>query len=313
MGATPADRGALKQALLRLGWPAADEAGYSDGAALDDVGLTCALRNYQDDAVATWWANGSPAGGNGVLVLPCGSGKTVIGLASLARAGAHTLVLTTSILAARQWISELFEKTDIDPDLVGEYSGERKQVRPITVATYQVVTWRDTTVPADADLAVVHPHLGLFDQQEWGLVIYDEVHLLPAPVFRVTARIQAVRRLGLTATLVREDGREGDVFSLIGPKRYDAPWRELEAQGWIAPATCTEVRVELHRGPNGMTVRRPRARGQRYRRGGDLPVPSCAVLERTRWQRHRGEPGPGHRPVPRAARTRSRERLGRAG
>ncbi len=239
------DRGTLKQALLRLGWPADDEAGYSDGAALDELDLTCELRSYQRDAVASWWAGGSAAGGNGVLVLPCGAGKTVIGLAALAQAGAHTLVLATSILAARQWISELLDKTDIDPELVGEYSGERKEVRPITVATYQVVTWRDPNVPEDADLASVHPHLGLFDQQQWGLVVYDEVHLLPAPVFRVTARIQAVRRLGLTATLVREDGREGDVFSLIGPKRYDAPWRELEAQGWIAPAVCTEVRVDL--------------------------------------------------------------------
>ncbi len=238
------DRGPLKQALLRLGWPAADEAGYVEGDALE-VPLTCTLRTYQSEAVAAWWADGSAAGGNGVLVLPCGAGKTVIGLAAMAQAGVSTLIVATSILAARQWIGELRAKTGLDPELVGEYSGERKQIRPVTVATYQVLTWRDPGAADDAELGVLHPHLGLFDAQQWGLVVYDEVHLLPAPVFRATAQIQAVRRLGLTATLVREDGKEPDVFSLIGPKRYDAPWRELEAQGWIAPASCTEIRVEL--------------------------------------------------------------------
>jgi DNA excision repair protein ERCC-3 len=238
------DRGTLKQALLRLGWPAADEAGYDEGADLD-VELRAALRTYQVDAVAAWWADGSAAGGNGVLVLPCGAGKTVIGMAAMAQSGASTLIVATSILAARQWISELRDKTDLPADAIGEYSGDRKQIRPVTVATYQVLTWRDPNAPEDAELAVAHPHLGVFDAQSWGLVIYDEVHLLPAPVFRATAQIQAVRRLGLTATLVREDGKEPDVFALIGPKRYDAPWRELEAQGWIAPARCTEVRVEL--------------------------------------------------------------------
>ncbi len=238
------DRGPLKQALLRLGWPAADEAGYVEGEALP-VELTCGLRTYQSEAVAAWWADGSAAGGNGVLVLPCGAGKTVIGLAAMAQAGVHTLIVATSILAARQWIAELRDKTAVDPDLIGEYSGDRKEVRPVTVATYQVLTWRDPKVPDGAELEEAHPHLALFNTQAWGLVVYDEVHLLPAPVFRATAQIQAVRRLGLTATLVREDGKEPDVFSLIGPKRYDAPWRELEAQGWIAPATCTEVRVDL--------------------------------------------------------------------
>ena len=238
------DRGPLKQALLRLGWPAADEAGYVEGDALT-VELACGLRTYQSEAVAAWWADGSAAGGNGVLVLPCGAGKTVIGLAAMAQAGAHTLIVATSILAARQWIAELRDKTAVDPALVGEYSGERKEVRPITVATYQVLTWRDPGAGEDAELEDAHPHLRLFNSRQWGLVIYDEVHLLPAPVFRATAHIQAVRRLGLTATLVREDGKEPDVFSLIGPKRYDAPWRELEAQGWIAPATCTEVRVDI--------------------------------------------------------------------
>jgi DNA excision repair protein ERCC-3 len=238
------DRGPLKQALLRLGWPAADEAGYVEGDPLD-VELTCALRTYQSEAVAAWWADGSAAGGNGVLVLPCGAGKTVIGLAAMAQAGVHTLIVATSILAARQWIAELRSKTEVDPALIGEYSGDRKDIRPITVATYQVLTWRHPAAGDDAELEEAHPHLRLFNTRQWGLVVYDEVHLLPAPVFRATAHIQAVRRLGLTATLVREDGKEPDVFSLIGPKRYDAPWRELEAQGWIAPATCTEVRVEL--------------------------------------------------------------------
>ncbi|MGH8908271.1 MAG: DNA repair helicase XPB [Egibacteraceae bacterium] len=238
------DRGPLKQALLRLGWPAADEAGYVEGDPLD-VELTCSLRTYQSDAVAAWWADGSAAGGNGVLVLPCGAGKTVIGLAAMAQAGVHTLIVATSILAARQWIGELKAKTALDHGLIGEYSGDRKDIRPITVATYQVLTWRRPDAAEDAELEEAHPHLRLFNTRQWGLVVYDEVHLLPAPVFRATAQIQAVRRLGLTATLVREDGKEPDVFSLIGPKRYDAPWRELEAQGWIAPATCTEVRVDL--------------------------------------------------------------------
>jgi DNA excision repair protein ERCC-3 len=249
-----ADRGVLKQALLRLGWPPADEAGYVEGTALG-IGLDCHLRSYQADAVASWWADGSPAGGNGVLVLPCGAGKTVIGMAAMAQTGTRTLIMTTSILAARQWIAELLDKTDLDARDIGEYSGKHKQIRPVTVATYQVMTWRPGRPAADPDGPDAPdgpepdpeppPHLALFDEQDWGLVVYDEVHLLPAPVFRATARIQATRRLGLTATLVREDGKAHDVFSLIGPKRYDAPWRELESQGWIAPAACTEVRVAL--------------------------------------------------------------------
>ena len=270
------DRGPLKQALLRLGWPAADEAGYVDGQPLS-IELACQLRAYQSEAVASWWADGSAAGGNGVLVLPCGAGKTVIGLAAMAQAGAHTLVVATSILAARQWIAELRDKTAIDPELIGEYSGERKDVRPVTVATYQVLTWRDPGAGDDAELEQAHPHLALFNTRQWGLVVYDEVHLLPAPVFRATAQIQAVRRLGLTATLVREDGKEPDVFSLIGPKRYDAPWRELESQGWIAPASCTEVRVDL-----GEDVRMAYATAptqSRYRLAASAPA-KLAVLER---------------------------------
>lgn len=268
------DRGTLKQALLALGWPASDEAGYVDGDALD-IGLTATLRTYQSDAVAAWWADGSAAGGNGVLVLPCGAGKTVIGLAAMAQAGAHTLVVATSILAARQWIAELCDKTDLDPELIGEYSGERKQIRPVTVATYQVLTWRDPSAADDADLAVLHPHLGLFDRHQWGLVIYDEVHLLPAPVFRATAQIQAVRRLGLTATLVREDAKEPDVFTLIGPKRFDTPWRDLEAQGWIAPARCAEVRVELGDDQRMAYATAPNQR--RYRLAASAPAKLAAV------------------------------------
>ncbi|HPU39911.1 MAG TPA: DEAD/DEAH box helicase [Microthrixaceae bacterium] len=239
------DRGVLKQELLRLGWPVADEAGYDDADDLVPVNMTAELRSYQGDALQSWWADGGEAGGNGVLVLPCGAGKTVIGLGALVTTGLHTLIIATSISSARQWISELLAKTDIDPSLVGEYSSDKKDIRPITVATYQILTHAKRGVPKDADIFERHPHLALFNDHNWGLVIYDEVHLLPAPVFRVTARIQSVRRLGLTATLVREDGREADVFSLIGPKRFDVPWKELELLGWIAPATCTEVRVRL--------------------------------------------------------------------
>ncbi len=279
------DRGPLKQALLHLGWPAADEAGYTEGSLLDGVELTCQLRSYQADAVSAWWADGTPAGGSGVLVLPCGAGKTIIGLAAMTTAAAHTLVIATSISAARQWIREILDKTSATPDLVGEYSGERKDVRPITVATYQVLTWSDARTPESAPLEERHPHLALFNRTEWGLVIYDEVHLLPAPVFRATARIQAVRRLGLTATLVREDGKQGDVFSLIGAKRFDAPWKELEIQGWIAPATCTEIRVEL---PEDWRMHYATAEQQaRYRIAATAPG-KLAVL-RTLVERHAGD------------------------
>lgn len=240
------DRGALKQALLHLGWPVADEAGYAEGSPLSGAEVTCELRGYQADAVSAWWQGGAEAAGNGVLVLPCGAGKTVIGLAALAAAGSHTLIIATSITSARQWIREILDKTSLTDDQIGEYSGDRKDIRPVTIATYQVLTWSPHARDEVLELHHLYPHLALFDRTEWGLIIYDEVHLLPAPVFRATARIQAVRRLGLTATLVREDGKEADVFSLIGPKRFDVPWKELELHGWIAPAVCTEVRVELH-------------------------------------------------------------------
>ncbi len=228
------ERGRLKQALLKAGWPAEDHAGYVDGAAHPIVlheGQGFDLRPYQRQAVDAFFA-----GGSGAIVLPCGAGKTLVALAAMARAGARTLILVTNTVAARQWRAELLARTSLTEAEIGEYSGERKEIRPVTLATYQILTTRRREI---------YTHLELFDAEDWGLVIYDEVHLLPAPVFRMTAEIQSRRRLGLTATLVREDGREGDVFSLIGPKRYDAPWRDIEAQGWIAPARCTEVRVTL--------------------------------------------------------------------
>jgi DNA excision repair protein ERCC-3 len=227
------ERGNLKQALLKLGWPAEDFAGYVDGEAhpitLHEEGW--ALRPYQSDAAESFWH-----GGSGVVVLPCGAGKTIVGAAAMAHAGATTLILVTNTVSARQWKDELLRRTSLTADEIGEYSGAVKEVRPVTIATYQVLTLRRKGV---------YPHLELLDARDWGLILYDEVHLLPAPIFRMTANLQARRRLGLTATLVREDGREGDVFSLIGPKRYDAPWKDIEAQGWIAPADCVEVRVTL--------------------------------------------------------------------
>ena len=229
----PSERGHLKQVLLTLGWPAEDHAGYVDGEAhaieLNEDGWT--LRPYQRDAVEGFWA-----GGSGVVVLPCGAGKTIVGAAAMARAQATTLILVTNTVSARQWKAELLARTNLTEDEIGEYSGARKEICPVTIATYQVMTTKRKGV---------FPHLEVFDTRDWGLIIYDEVHLLPAPIFRFTADIQSRRRLGLTATLIREDGREGDVFTLIGPKRYDAPWKEVEAQGWIAPAECVEVRVTL--------------------------------------------------------------------
>ncbi len=227
------ERGRLKQALMKAGWPAEDRAGHVDGTAhpirLEESGFT--LRPYQIQAVEAFEASGS-----GVVVLPCGAGKTLVGAAAMAQASARTLVLVTNTVSARQWRAELLARTSLTEAEVGEYSGERKEVRPVTLATYQILVSRR---------GGLYPHMELFGAEDWGLIVYDEVHLLPAPVFRMTADIQSRRRLGLTATLVREDGREADVFSLIGPKRFDAPWRDVEAAGWIAPAVCTEVRVTL--------------------------------------------------------------------
>ncbi len=288
------ERGRIKQALLKIGFPVEDLAGYTPGDKVEfrmrDFTLSGALyhpRDYQREAADTFWAGGSVHGGSGALVLPCGAGKTIIGMECMARAQMKTLIIVTGITAARQWKRELLDKTTLTEDQIGEYSGDNKEIRPVTIATYQILTARRqptngapksevrssgsaltthdsrlSTPPSgltthDSRLTTLESpsqelgeqegflHLGLFDKQNWGLIIYDEVHLLPAPVFRVTAEIQAKRRLGLTATLVREDGREDDVFSLIGPKKYDAPWKELEKEGWIATALCTEIRVPM--------------------------------------------------------------------
>jgi DNA excision repair protein ERCC-3 len=238
-------RGRLKQGLVKAGFPAEDLAGYTAGEPLrlglrqeTRRGQPFALRPYQQEAAEVFYAGGSERGGSGVLVLPCGAGKTVVGLGAMAAAQTSTLILTTSITAVRQWVAELLDKTDLEPGQVGEYHAETKVVRPVTVATYQILTHRR---PSESGF----PHLELFDRRPWGLIVYDEVHLLPAPVFQVTAALQARRRLGLTATLVREDGREEDVFALIGPKRVDVPWKALEKQGWIAEAILREVRLPL--------------------------------------------------------------------
>ena len=269
----PSARGELKQVLLRLGWPAEDLAGYVDGEAhpIDLAENGWELRDYQRQAAEGFWH-----GGSGVVVLPCGAGKSLVGAAAMGLAQATTLILVTNTVSARQWRDELLRRTSLTEDEIGEYSGARKEIRPVTIATYQVMTTKRKGTYA---------HLDLFDARDWGLIIYDEVHLLPAPIFRFTADIQARRRLGLTATLVREDGREGDVFSLIGPKRYDAPWREIEAQGWIAPADCVEVRVTL---PDHARMAYAMAEpDERYRMAATTPEKSDIV--RTLVQRHAGE------------------------
>ncbi|MEL0626199.1 DNA repair helicase XPB [Salinibacterium amurskyense] len=226
-------RGQLKQELLKLGWPAEDNAGYTPGTphqiALDAAGW--GLREYQQHAIDNFFEHGS-----GVVVLPCGAGKTLVGLGAMAQSKTTTLILVTNTVSARQWRAEILKRTTLTEEEVGEYSGQTKEILPVTIATYQILT---------AKRKGEYAHLALLDALDWGLVVYDEVHLLPAPVFKLTADLQARRRLGLTATLVREDGREGDVFSLIGPKRFDAPWKEIEAQGFISPASCYEVRVDL--------------------------------------------------------------------
>jgi len=270
----PSERGHLKQELLKVGWPAEDEAGYVDGEAhaIDLAQDGWSLRPYQQQAVDGFWH-----GGSGVVVLPCGAGKTLVGAGAMAQAKATTLILVTNTVSARQWRDELLKRTSLTEDEIGEYSGARKEIRPVTIATYQVLTTRRKGA---------YTHLDLLDARDWGLVVYDEVHLLPAPIFRMTADLQARRRLGLTATLVREDGREADVFSLIGPKRFDAPWKDIEAQGYIAPADCVEVRVTL---PDSERLAYATAEPEdRYR------LASCtgaknAVIERI-VAKHRGEP-----------------------
>ena len=269
----PSERGNLKQALLKLGWPAEDWAGYVDGEAhaiaLDETDWT--LREYQKEAAQSFWD-----GGSGVVVLPCGAGKTLVGAAAMALAQSTTLILVTNTVSARQWKHELVKRTSLTEDEIGEYSGARKEVRPVTIATYQVLTTRRKGVYA---------HLDLLDARDWGLIVYDEVHLLPAPIFRMTANLQARRRIGLTATLVREDGREGDVFSLIGPKRYDTPWKDIEAQGWIAPADCVEVRVTL---PEGERLAYATAEPEERYRLASCTFSKTRVAEQL-VERHRGE------------------------
>ncbi|MBR21591.1 MAG: helicase [Leifsonia sp.] len=226
-------RGQVKQELVKIGWPAEDLAGYTPGTphAIDLDLADWGLRPYQQHAIDQFFV-----GGSGVVVLPCGAGKTLVGAGAMAQAGTTTLILVTNTVSARQWRAELLARTSLTEEEIGEYSGQVKEVKPVTIATYQILT---------AKRKGEYAHLALLDALDWGLIVYDEVHLLPAPVFKLTAELQARRRLGLTATLVREDGREGDVFSLIGPKRFDAPWKEIEAQGFISPASCFEVRVDL--------------------------------------------------------------------
>jgi len=238
-------RGYLKQAMVKLGFPVEDLAGYTPGAplklALRDTTLSgdpFGLRRYQKESAEVFYAGGGVKGGSGAIVLPCGAGKTIVGMAAMALVQAHTLILSANVTAVRQWMREILDKTTLQEHQIAEYTGDSKNIAPVTVATYQIVTYRRKK-------GEEFPHFGIFNSADWGLIIYDEVHLLPAPVFRATAEIQSRRRLGLTATLVREDGHEEDVFSLVGPKRYDVPWRELEKQGWIATADCTEVRVDL--------------------------------------------------------------------
>ena len=288
------ERGRVKQVLLKLGFPVEDLAGYTDGEHLEirlrevtRKSKPFMPRHYQEEAANAFWMGGSAAGGSGVLVLPCGAGKTIIGIQAMTLAQMRTLIIVTGITAAHQWRDEILDKTTLTEAEIGEYSGERKDIRPITIATYQVLTARrdptkvkgkkgkakseadpdaeyeeldgaefdmelPTGFPTGAPAAPLalgeaegYLNLELFNRHDWGMIVYDEVHLLPAPVFRITAEIQAKRRLGLTATLVREDGREDDVFSLIGPKKADVPWKELEKQGWIATAICTEIRIAL--------------------------------------------------------------------
>lgn len=239
-------RGIVKQELIKLGYPVQDIAGYTEGEPCTlqlrhqtSSGKAFSLRSYQQDAVDTFYAGGSALGGSGVLVLPCGAGKTVVGLGAIEKLQTATLILTTNATSVRQWIDELLDKTTLEADQIGEYTGQRKEVKPVTVATYQILTYRSKAWHEE------YPHLKLFTERNWGLIIYDEVHLLPAPIFRMTAGIQAKRRLGLTATLVREDQREDDVFTLIGPKKYELPWKELEEKGWIAEAHCKEIRLPI--------------------------------------------------------------------
>ena len=239
------DRGTIKQLLLKAGWPVKDEVILTDGEPLDVSlrettlsGKPLKIREYQINSAKALVGDKGPGTGFGTIVLPCGAGKTIVGMQIMDLLKTSTLIITTNISAVHQWIGELLDKTNLQEDQIAEYTGESKTIKQVTVATYQVLTWRPNKEGP-------YPHFSIFHERPWGLIIYDEVHMLPAPVFRVVAELQAVRRVGLTATLVREDGCEGYVFSLVGPKRYDVPWKELERDHWIATAECVEVRVDL--------------------------------------------------------------------
>lgn len=270
----PWARGQIKQELLKLGWPAEDHAGYTAGEphAMNLAQGDWEMRDYQRHAVDKFWD-----GGSGVVVLPCGAGKTIVGAGAMTVAQTNTLILVTNTVSARQWKAELLRRTTLTEDEVGEYSGSLKEVKPVTIATYQILTTK-----RKAEYA----HLALLNAKDWGLIIYDEVHLLPAPIFKMTADLQARRRLGLTATLVREDGKEGDVFSLIGPKRFDAPWKEIEQQGYIAPANCFEVRIDL---PEVERLEYAiSGQDERYRLAATSPTKIAVVQQLL--NRHAGEP-----------------------
>jgi DNA excision repair protein ERCC-3 len=271
------DRGSVKRELIRLGWPVQDEAPFVQGEKLEmslrEVcvsGQPFGIRDYQKEAAAAVLGGGGPGTGYGVVVLPCGSGKTIVGMLIMSILKSNTLILTTNVAAVHQWMEELLDKTGLMPEQIAEYTGDSKSVAQVTVATYQIITWRP-------DKTSDFPHFKLFRERAWGLIIYDEVHLLPAPVFRVTAELQAVRRLGLTATLVREDREEDAVFSLVGPKRYDVPWKDLENKGWIAGAYCTEIRIDM---PENLkipyAVATPR---EKYRLASENPLKNDAVLQ----------------------------------
>lgn len=239
------DRGTIKQILLNALWPVKDEVQLEDGEPLKlslnsttKNGKPFEIRNYQKEAANALIGNRGPGTGFGTIVLPCGAGKTIVGITIMDLLKTSTLIITTNISAVHQWIQELKDKTNLKDDQIAEYTGENKSLAPVTVATYQILTWRP-------EKDGPYPHFSIFTKRKWGLIIYDEVHMLPAPVFRVVAEVQAVRRVGLTATLVREDGCEGYVFSLVGPKRYDVPWKELEKSRWIASAECAEIRLDL--------------------------------------------------------------------
>ena len=279
------NRGTVKQELLKLGWPVKDLVPLKSGSPLEikirrqtRAGKPFEVRSYQEAASRAFVGDNNPGTGFGVIVLPCGSGKTVVGMNVMAMLQTETLILTMNTAAVHQWIDELKDKTFLDENSIGEYTGMAKDIKPVTVATYQILTWRGGKEEE-------FPHFNLFRSRSWGLVIYDEVHLLPAPVFRITAEIQTVRRLGLTATLVREDGLESDVFSLVGPKRFDVPWKEMEEQGWIAGASCSEIRVAL---PEELEFKYASASlREKHRISGENPVKAKTAAALV--QRHQGE------------------------